>query len=316
MRDSITIGTRASKLALVQANLVRDHLMAANPGLDVRIENITTRGDIILDRPLSAIGDKGLFVTELEDAMRAGRIDLAVHSAKDLPSELPDDMALAAFPRREDARDALVSRAGLGLQELPQGAHVGTSSLRRACQLRAVRPDLRISDLRGNVDTRLRKLHEGQYDAIVLAAAGLIRLGLQSEIAELLAPGVMIPAAAQGILALETRAGDERLAALLATLDHAPSRIAALAERAFLARAGGGCQVPLAAWANVEGDHLTIAGMIGAVDGRLVRGEVHGAAAAAAALGVALAATLLAQGGRELLEETRAAGATGPGVES
>jgi hydroxymethylbilane synthase len=303
--NNITIGTRASKLALAQTEMVRAHLLALNPGLEVRVEHITTRGDVILDRPLSAIGDKGLFVTELEQAMRAGKIDMAVHSAKDLPSQLQDDMALAAFPEREDPRDALVSRAGPGLHELPEGAHVGTSSLRRACQLRAARPDLRISDLRGNVDTRLRKLREGQFDAIVLAAAGLIRLGLRSEIAELLAPELMLPAAAQGILAIETRAGDQALMALLATLDHGPSRTAALAERAFLAEIGGGCQVPLGAWARLDGSILAISGMIGAVDGRMVRGEMRGNASGAASLGAQLAVQLLDQGGRALLEANR-----------
>jgi hydroxymethylbilane synthase len=182
---------------------------------------------------------------------------------------------------------------------------VGTSSLRRACQLRAARPDLRISDLRGNVDTRLRKLREGQFDAIVLAAAGLIRLGLRSEIAELLAPELMLPAAAQGILAIETRAGDQALMALLATLDHGPSRTAALAERAFLAETGGGCQVPLGAWARLDGSILAISGMIGAVDGRMVRGEMRGNASGAASLGAQLAVQLLDQGGRALLEAHR-----------
>ncbi|HMO59617.1 MAG TPA: hydroxymethylbilane synthase, partial [Roseiflexaceae bacterium] len=195
---TITIGTRASKLALAQTNLVRDALIAANPSLDVAVQHITTRGDIILDRPLSAIGDKGLFVVEIEEAMRRGEVDLAVHSAKDLPSELPDDMVLAVFPGRVDPRDALISHNGRKLAELPHGATVGTSSLRRACQLRALRPDLQIRDLRGNVDTRLRKLHEGQYDAIVLAAAGLERLGLAAEVSEWLDPQQMLPAVGQG----------------------------------------------------------------------------------------------------------------------
>ncbi|HJZ47948.1 MAG TPA: hydroxymethylbilane synthase, partial [Roseiflexaceae bacterium] len=243
----VVIGTRASKLALVQTHMIRDGLLAAHPDLTVAVEHITTKGDVILDRPLSAIGDKGLFVTEIEDALREGRIDLAVHSAKDLPSELPGDMALAAFPTRADPRDALIARNGLRLSSLPDGAYVGTSSLRRACQLRHLRPDLRIGDLRGNVDTRLRKLHEGQYDAIVLAAAGLERLGRAGEISEYLDPGVMLPAVSQGILAIEIRAGDEATAALVAPLDDPAARVAARAERAFLARIGGGCQVPIGA---------------------------------------------------------------------
>jgi hydroxymethylbilane synthase len=299
------IGTRASKLALAQTYMIRDGLLAAHPDLTITIEHITTKGDLILDRPLSAIGDKGLFVVEIEDALREGRIDLAVHSAKDLPSELPPDMALAAFPTRADPRDALIARAGCGLADLPQGAHVGTSSLRRACQLRHLRPDLRIGDLRGNVDTRLRKLHEGQYDAIVLAAAGLERLGRAGEISEYLDPGVMLPAVSQGILGIEARAGDVATAALLAALDDPAARMAATAERAFLARIGGGCQVPIGAYARLEGAALTLGGMIGARDGRMVRGELAGPAGDPSAIGARLADELLERGGRALLSEDR-----------
>ena len=299
---TITIGTRKSKLALVQTAMIRTALMAAHPGLEVAVTQITTKGDVILDRPLSAIGDKGLFVTEIEDAMRAGEVDLAVHSAKDLPSVLPPDMLLAAFPAREDPRDALVSRNKRGLAALPPGATVGTSSLRRACQLRHARPDLQLADLRGNVDTRLRKLHEGQYDAIVLAAAGLHRLGLEAEISEYLDPAVMLPAVSQGILGLEIRADDARLAALLAPLDNAAARAAATAERAFLAQIGGGCQVPLAAHAQLVGQTLTLQGMIGSTSGQLIRGEQYGSSSDAAALGAQLAEQLLENGGRVLVE--------------
>lgn len=299
----VTIGTRSSKLALVQTHMIRDALLAAHPDLSIAVEHITTKGDVILDRPLSAIGDKGLFVTEIEEALRQGRIDLAVHSAKDLPSELTPDMAIAAFPRRVDPRDALVSRAGLRLAELPAGALVGTSSLRRGCQLRRARPDLRIEDLRGNVDTRLRKLREGQYDAIVLAAAGLERLGLADQVTEYLDPSVMLPAVSQGILAIEVRADDAATIALMAALDDPAARAAALAERAFLARIGGGCQVPVAAYARLDGATLALAGMIGARDGRLVRGELSGPAGDPAALGAALAGRLLDEGGRELLDD-------------
>jgi hydroxymethylbilane synthase len=302
--STLTIGTRSSKLALVQTHWVRDALLAGTPGLVVEVEHITTKGDIILDRPLSAIGDKGLFVTEIEEALRAGRIDLAVHSAKDLPSELPPDMAIAAFPRRADPRDALISLNGLRLAELPARARVGTSSLRRACQLRRLRPDLRIEDLRGNVDTRLRKLREGQYDAIVLAAAGLERLDLAGEATELLDPAVMLPAVSQGILAVEVRAGDTATAALLAPLDDPAARTAATAERAFLARIGGGCQVPVAAYARLEGDAIMLAGLIGSRDGRSVTGELSGPAGDPAALGAALAERLLGDGGQALLSNT------------
>jgi hydroxymethylbilane synthase len=284
----VVIGTRASKLALVQTHMIRDQLMMAHADLNVAVEHITTKGDLILDRPLSAIGDKGLFVTEIEDALRAGRIDLAVHSAKDLPSELPPDMLLAAFPPRADPRDALIARDRMRLADLPEGAHVGTSSMRRACQLRHLRPDLRIGDLRGNVDTRLRKLHEGQYDAIVLAAAGLERLGWASEISEYLDP---------------IRAGDQATAALLAVLDDPAARLAATAERAFLARIGGGCQVPIGAYAQLSGTTLTLAGLIGARDGRVVRGELAGPANDSAAIGAQLADQLLARGGRALLAD-------------
>jgi hydroxymethylbilane synthase len=301
-RWSLVVGTRASKLALVQTHMIRDGLLAAHPDLTVEVEHITTKGDMILDRPLSAIGDKGLFVTEIEDALRAGRIDLAVHSAKDLPSQLPPDMALAAFPPRADPRDALVARDRLRLAELPDGAHVGTSSLRRACQLRHLRPDLRISDLRGNVDTRLRKLREGQYDAIVLAAAGLERLGWGGQISEYLDPTAMLPAVSQGILGIEARADDPDTIALLAALDDPAARVAATAERAFLARIGGGCQVPIGAYARLAGDMLTLAGLIGARDGRVVRGELSGSAGEPAVLGAQLANDLLDAGGRELLE--------------
>jgi hydroxymethylbilane synthase len=303
--SAVIIGTRASKLALAQTSLVHAALVQAHPGLQVAIEHITTKGDVVQDRPLSAIGDKGLFVAEIEQALRDERIDLAVHSAKDLPSVLPGDMLLAAFPRRADVRDALIARAGQPLAELPSGAKVGTTSLRRACQLRALRPDLRIENLRGNVDTRLRKLDEGQYDAIVLAAAGLHRLGLSARITEHLDPAVMLPAGAQGALGLEVRAGDHATAALVAPLDDPDTRTAVLAERALLARIGGGCQTPIGAYARLNGDMLTLAGMIGASDGRMVRGERSGPASDPVALGVALADELLANGGQALLEASR-----------
>lgn len=299
---ALVIGTRSSKLALAQSHMVRDMLIAAHPGLAVELEHITTRGDIILDRPLSAIGDKGLFVTEIEDAMRARRADIAVHSAKDLPSALPPDMLLAAFPRRADPRDALIALRGERLRDLPEGARVGTSSLRRACQLRSMRPDLQIDDLRGNVDTRLRKLREGQYDAIVLAAAGLERLGILDQATELLDPhAAMVPAVAQGIIGIEARSDDPATLALLDALNDADAMVAATAERAFLARIGGGCQVPLGAYAQIAGGQIAIVGMIGARDGRMVRAERVGALDDPAGLGAALAEQLLAEGGQELL---------------
>jgi hydroxymethylbilane synthase len=297
----ITIGTRGSKLALAQTDLVCAVLLATHPGLTITIERITTRGDVVLDRPLSAIGDKGLFVTEIEQALRTGRIDLAVHSAKDLPSALPPDMAIAAFPLRADPRDVLIARGGQTLNELPPGARVGTSSLRRACQLRCLRPDLQIADLRGNVDTRLRRLREGDYDAIVLAAAGLERLGLSEQVSEYFAPEALTPAVGQGALAVEVRAHDLVIGALLAPLDDPATRAAVAAERAFLAHIGGGCQVPVGAYARLDGEQLVLIGMIGARDGRLVRGARTGPATSPAALGEQLAAEVLERGGRALL---------------
>jgi hydroxymethylbilane synthase len=301
MTHALTIGTRKSKLALVQTHWVRDQLIAAHPGLEIGVEHITTKGDAILDRPLAAIGDKGLFVTEIEEAMRAGRVQLAVHSAKDLPSVLADDMAIGAYPRRADPRDALVSAAGQELDGLPEGARVGTSSPRRACQLRNLRPDLTILDIRGNVDTRLRKLDEGNYDAIVLAAAGLERLGLSERVTQFFTPEQMTPAVSQGTLGIEIRRDDAATAALLRALDDATARATASAEKAFLARIGGGCQVAVGAFAQRDGDALSLTGMIGALDGRLVRGTQHGSAADPEGLGQALADALLADGGAALL---------------
>jgi hydroxymethylbilane synthase len=303
MKHRLTIGTRKSKLALVQTHFVRDALLAAHPDLEIAIEHITTKGDAILDRPLSAIGDKGLFVTEIEDAMRAGRVDLAVHSAKDLPSVLPGDMVIAAFPRRADPRDVLVARDGLTLADLPQGARVGTSSPRRACQLRHLRPDLAILDIRGNVDTRLRKLDEGQYDAIVLAAAGLIRLGLAERVSEYFDLASMVPAVAQGTLGIEVRTGDAATIERLRPLDDETARLTAEAEKGFLARIGGGCQVAVGAFAERHGDTLALTAMIGALDGRLVRGELRGPATQPAALGADLADELLSRGGKALIND-------------
>jgi hydroxymethylbilane synthase len=300
---TLTIGTRGSKLALAQTELVRQALVAAHPGLEIAIERIPTRGDIVRDRPLSSVGGKGLFIEEIEQALREGRIDLAVHSAKDLPSTLPPDMALAAFPRRADPRDVLISRDGRRLAELPAGARVGTSSVRRACQLRHLRPDLQIENLRGNVDTRLRKLTEGQYDAIVLAAAGLERLAALGYATEILEPEVMLPAVGQGALAIEVRAGDARTAALLQPLDDWETRVCVTAERAFLARLQGGCQVPAGALGRLDGGRLLLAGMVGTPEGRVVRGELAGDARRPEELGVRLAEQLLAQGGRELLRQ-------------
>lgn len=311
----LTLGTRGSRLALAQSEMIAARLRELHPGLEVGLQIISTKGDRVLDVALSAVGDKGLFVKELEQALLAHEVDLCVHSCKDLPSLVPAGLTLAAFPERADHRDVLVTpgTAGGGLDGLRHGAVVGTSSLRRAAQLRAVRPDLDLRDVRGNVDTRLRKLAEGQYEALVLAAAGLDRLGLvgaggrlESDGAEFVAAPIavelMLPAVAQGTLAIECRADDAATLALLAALDHAPTRAAALAERAFLRRLEGGCQVPIAAHATLDGAALALRGLVGSLDGAMVvRGERSGAAADADALGTALAEELIAHGAGEIL---------------
>ncbi|GLC24785.1 hydroxymethylbilane synthase [Roseisolibacter agri] len=304
MTHSLRLGTRGSALAMTQARLVAAALRETHPDVAIEIVTITTKGDVRTDVPLAAIGGSGLFATELENALRAGEIDLAVHSAKDLPSTLAADMALAAFLEREDPRDVLVSRAGT-LRELPHGARVGTSSPRRACQLRALRPDLTLLDIRGNVDTRLRKLDAGEYDAIVLAAAGLNRLGLIARATEHLAPADMLPQVGQGAIAVEVRADDARTHALVAALDHARTRAAVVAERAFLARLGAGCAAPTGAHATLHADGtLTVEGLIGHADGRTLRVGATGPVEHAATLGAAVAETLLADGGDALLRES------------
>jgi hydroxymethylbilane synthase len=294
----LTIGSRGSQLALWQARWVKASLEAL--GEECRIEIIHTTGDKITDVALSKVGTKGLFTKEIEEALLDSRIDLAVHSLKDLPTESPDGLTLAAIPAREDPRDAIV---GKRLEQLASGARVGTSSLRRAAQLRALRQDLDIQTVRGNVDTRLRKLDEGQYEAIVLASAGLRRLGLQDRIAELMDPGVMCPAVGQGALAIETRAGG-RACDVCALLDHALTRAAVTAERAVLARLGGGCQVPIGAYAIVpDRTALHLRAVVVSPDGSsVIRKQNSGPADRAEALGRETGEALLAEGGRQILE--------------
>lgn len=294
----VVIGTRGSRLALVQTDHVATVLRATHPGLEIEIRPISTRGDRITDRPLAELGRTGVFVTEIEQALREGTIDLAVHSAKDLPSRLASDMRLPAFLPREDPRDVLVSRAG-PLATLRTGARVGTSSPRRTAQLRALRPDLALLDIRGNVDTRLRRLETGEYDALALAAAGMIRLGLAGEITEWLSPAIMLPAVGQGALAIEVRAGDAEFVDMAAPLNDLRTARALAAEREFLAYLGAGCAAVAAAFATLDaaGDSLTITGLIGSADGRLRRGQLAGAATDAS-LGSRLAAQLDRAGGR------------------
>jgi hydroxymethylbilane synthase len=298
-RGVLTIGTRASALALTQTGQVCASLRAAHPDLELEVRHISTRGDRITDRPLAELGRNGVFVTEIESALREGTIDLAVHSAKDLPSRLSADMQIGALLRREDPRDVLISRSGT-LASLPAGARVGTSSPRRTAQLRAARSDLVPVDIRGNVDTRLRRLASGDYDALLLAAAGLIRLGRAGEITEWLEPDVMLPAAGQGALALEVRSGDAATLALVAPLNDRRTAAEVLAERSFLARLGADCAAVAAAFAMVDAaDTLTITAMIGSTAGRLFREHATGPAADAS-IGARVAERLLAAGGAVL----------------
>jgi hydroxymethylbilane synthase len=302
--QTITVGSRGSDLALWQTRWVIARLQQARPDVEFRIQRITTRGDVVRDRALSQVGGKGLFVKEIEAALLAGEIDLAVHSLKDMPTELPEDLAIGAVTAREDPRDVLVSRLGLKLAELPPGARVGTGSLRRAAQLRASRPDLQIVDLRGNVDTRLRKAATEEYDAVVLAAAGLIRLGYSDRITEYLSPGVMLPAGGQGALCVEVRAGDEATRTLVSMVHDPLTDAAVTAERAFLARIGGGCQVPIAAYGIVNDDELWLRGLVASIDGsRLLRNDLCGSWTEPAALAQALAEEMLAQGADEIWRE-------------
>ena len=308
MKNRLVIGSRGSKLALWQSEWVRSSLVALHPQLEVHIEIIKTTGDVIKDAPLSVIGGKGVFTREIEEALLQERIDLAVHSLKDLPTLLPEGLCIAVIPEREDARDALVLRADLSLahpsiQSLPEGAVVGTSSLRRLAQLKHLRTDLGIKDLRGNVDTRLRKLDAGDYDALILASAGLRRLGLAHRISAPIATDEILPAVSQGALGLETRAGDARTRELLAPLDHAQTRLACEAERAMLRGLGGGCQLPIAAYAVVSGDRMRLEGLAAALSGeRVIREALEGAASDAARLGETLAARLLERGASSLLD--------------
>ena len=300
----LRIGTRGSKLALWQSEWVQTKLEEAHPGLKIELVRIKTTGDKILDSPLSKIGGKGLFVKEIEDALFSGRIDLAVHSMKDVPVQLPPGLLLCCYPKREEVRDALVARNNMKLHELPQGATLGTSSLRRAAQILHVRPDLQVKSLRGNVDTRLRKLDESQYDAIILAAAGLRRLGLEHRVSQYLEPDEVLPAIGQGALGLEVREDDKEIIESLSFLNHVPTELAVKAERAFLRRLEGGCQVPIAAYATVHDQRVMLTGMVAELDGsRLVKGSLKGATEAAEVVGTRLAEKLLEQGADEILRK-------------
>lgn len=299
---SVVIATRESALALWQARHVQAELQRLYPGLPVSILGMTTAGDRNLGSSLAKIGGKGLFVKELEDALAEGRADIAVHSMKDVPMHLPAGYALAAILERADPRDAFVATAFAGLADLPAGARVGTSSLRRECQLRANFPQLAIEPLRGNVQTRLRKLDDGHYRAIILAAAGLKRLGLAERITALLTPEQSLPAVGQGALGIECREDRGDLFELLAPLVHQPTQQCVIAERAFSRALAGSCNVPLAGFAEISGGQLRLRGLVGAPDGsQVVRGEAAGAATDAEALGLALAADLKRRGAADIL---------------
>ncbi|HFG2432386.1 TPA: hydroxymethylbilane synthase [Vibrio cholerae] len=299
----IRIATRQSPLALWQANYVKDALMAAHPGLQVELVTMVTRGDVILDTPLAKVGGKGLFVKELEIAMLEGRADLAVHSMKDVPVDFPDGLGLVTICEREDPRDAFVSNTYAKIEDLPSGAIVGTCSLRRQCQLKAARPDLVIKELRGNVGTRLSKLDAGEYDAIILAAAGLKRLELESRIRSFIEPEQSLPAVGQGAVGIECRVDDQRVRALLAPLNHADTADRVRCERAMNLTLQGGCQVPIGSYALLEGDNIWLRALVGEPDGsQIVRGEIRGPRTQAEQLGITLAEQLLSQGAKEILE--------------
>ncbi|WP_318419372.1 hydroxymethylbilane synthase [Photobacterium leiognathi] len=299
----IRIATRKSPLAMWQAEFVKAELEQAHPGIVVELVPMVTKGDIILDTPLAKVGGKGLFVKELEMAMLEGRADIAVHSMKDVPVEFPEGLGLVTICEREDPRDAFVSNKYNNIDELPQGAIVGTSSLRRQCQIRAQRPDLIVNDLRGNVNTRLRKLDDGEYDAIILACAGLKRLKMDDRIRSEIAPETSLPAVGQGAVGIECRLDDTHVRQLLDALNHQPTATRVLCERAMNNRLQGGCQVPIGSYALLEGDEIWLRALVGEPDGsKIVRAEIRGPIAQAEQLGTTLADQLLADGAKDILD--------------
>ncbi len=299
----IRIATRKSPLAMWQAEYVKQRLESIHSDLTVKLVPMTTKGDVMLDTPLAKVGGKGLFVKELEVAMLENRADIAVHSMKDVPADFPEGLGLHVICEREDPRDAFVSARYKTIDELPRGAVVGTSSLRRQCQIRAMRPDLQIRDLRGNVGTRLAKLDNGDYDAVILAAAGLKRLKLKERIASFIEPEVSLPANGQGAVGIECRTNDEQVKALLKPLEHEETRIRVSAERAMNTRLEGGCQVPIGAYAEIEGDNLTLRGLVGNPDGsEVIFDTVSGDKSQAVKLGERLADILLSKGARKILD--------------
>ncbi len=304
MQPSIKIGTRGSKLALWQSNWVQSALNEKFPGQKIELVTIKTKGDKILDVPLAKVGGKGLFVKEIEQALLEGRIDLAVHSMKDMPAEIPKGLCIGAVPQREDPADVLVASEGLTFSQLKRGAVIGTSSLRRAAQLKHARSDISIAPLRGNLDTRLRKLQTENLDAIVLAAAGIKRLNLTERITEYLRADIMLPAVGQGALCIEMRQDDPLIGPMLTALDHPNSRAVVLGERAFLNRLGGSCQVPIAGHGEIVAATFNLTGLVADVDGsRLIKASLSGSADNTEEVGVKLAEQLLDRGADKLLEK-------------
>jgi hydroxymethylbilane synthase len=302
-RKTITIATRKSALAMWQAHYVQDQLRALFPDLAVKLLPMSTQGDRILDAPLAKIGGKGLFIKELEIAMQNGEADIAVHSMKDVPVAFPDGFGLHAICERENPFDAFVSNQFNHIDDLPQGAVVGTSSLRRQCQLKRYRPDLVIKDLRGNVNTRLSKLDNGDYDAIILAAAGLIRLDMQNRIKHELPPQISLPAVGQGAVGIECRNDDEALITIIKALQDERTATRVTAERAMNARLEGGCQVPIGSFATIQGDTLVLDGLVGSVDGKtLLKAQASGPLCDAEKLGINVAESLLEQGAKAILD--------------
>ncbi len=305
MKQSFRIGTRGSKLALWQANHIKSLLLDKFSDLEIEIEVIKTTGDTLLNSPLSEIGGKGVFVKEIEDALLSKKIDIAVHSMKDVPTVLPKGLEIGAVVLRHDPRDAVVSKEGLSLKELPAGSKVGTGSLRRASQLHHHYPGLSIVSIRGNVDTRIRKLKEGdEYDAIVLAVAGLERMGLNEEIDEIIELDIMLPAPGQGIIAIESRLDDKEITTILREINHVDTETQAISERAFLYRLGGDCNVPVGCHATIDGDMLNLAGIISSPDGKVViKKVIVGTRGEAEQLGEKLADMIIEDGGAKILEE-------------
>lgn len=304
MKKKIVICTRASKLALWQANWVKSEIEKRHSDVAVSLEKIKTTGDKILDVPLAKVGGKGIFVKEIEEALLDGRARLAVHSMKDVPTVFPDGLILRAITEREDQRDAVFSRSGVKLLDLPKGAKIGTSSLRRQSQLLHLRPDFEMLHLRGNLDTRMKKMDDGHYDAIILAGAGVNRLGMSARITELLSTEVSLPAIGQGALGIETQADDDYINDLVAFFEHADTSCAVRAERALLKRLEGGCQVPIAAYGELKGDTLKLRGLVASTDGKIfIKDVIEGPRDKAEELGVALAEKLLKMGAWDILKD-------------